>query len=153
MSAVNSAFESGATVVYPAAVFERYRGQACRRAAHLHGGSLNSLILDNSGGRLCRKHSHLVLRGREADPTEDIRRILRESHSPMTVDEIHSIAWYLPLDKLKFLLALEKSFISVAAGTYYYAPNFPISADEKNILISAIGSRFVFPSTSPMWSL
>ena len=144
MSAVNSAFESGATVVYPAAVFERYRGQLAGELHIYTEEALNSLILDNSGGRLCRKHSHLVLRGREADPTEDIRRILRESHSPMTVDEIHSIAWYLPLDKLKFLLALEKSFISVAAGTYYYAPNFPISADEKNILISAIGSQIDF---------
>lgn len=144
ISAVNSAFDSGATAVYPSAVFERYRGQLAGELHIYTEEALNSLILDNSGGRLCQRHSHLVLRGRQADPTEDIRRILRESHSPMSVDEIHSIAWYIPLEKLKYLLSLEKSFISVAVGTYYYAPNFPISADEKNILISAIGSQIDF---------
>lgn len=144
MSAVNSAFDSGATAVYPSAVLERYRGQLAGELHIYTEEALNSLILDNSCGRLCQRHSHLVLRGWEADPTEDIRRILRESHSPMSVDEIHSIAWYIPLEKLKYLLALEKSFISVAVGTYYYAPNFPISTDEKNILISAIGSQIDF---------
>lgn len=141
ISEVNAAFNSGATAVYPSTVFERYRE---RLAGELHiytEDALSSLILTNCGGRFLRKHNHLVIKGREANPTEDIRRILRESYSPMSVDDIHSIAWYIPPEKLKFLLAAESSFISVAAGTYYYAPNFPISESEKSILISAIGSH------------
>lgn len=51
MSAVNSAFESGATVVYPAAVFERYRGQLAGELHIYTEEALNSLILDNSGRR------------------------------------------------------------------------------------------------------
>ncbi|MGN0683553.1 MAG: hypothetical protein ACI4JY_07740 [Oscillospiraceae bacterium] len=144
LSDIVSAFDSGATAVYSSAVYERYRE---RLAAELHiytEESVTDLLQASLGDKFDRFHSHFVIRGRESNPSLDIRRLLRDSHLPLTVDEIHNSLWYIPIDKTKFLLAADSSLVSVATATYYYAPNFPINESEKRILISAIGSQLDF---------
>lgn len=141
LSDIVSAFDSGATAVYPSAVYERYRE---RLAGELHiykEESMTNILLANAGEKFGQYHSHFVIRGRESNPSLDIRRLLRDSHLPLTVDEIHNTLWYIPIDKTKILLAADSSLVSVAAATYYYAPNFPIGESEKRTLISAIGNQ------------
>ena len=137
---ITSSFNNGATTVYPSALFERFREKLGEIGVYTEE-SLTSLILEISDGKFCQKHSRLVFKGREANPTADIRKILQESPSPMSVEEIHNIAWYIPLEKIKFILTTGSTFVCIGTGTYYYAPNFPISDNEKKTLISAIGSQ------------
>lgn len=141
ISEVMSAFDRGATAIYPAAVFERYHQQLADELHIYTESTLCELILERSRGKLYQSYSHIALRGRESNPAQDIRMILRGSHSPLTVDEIHKTAWFIPLDKTKWLLAADKSLICIATGTYFSAPNFPISESEKSLLISMINEE------------
>lgn len=135
---IKSVLDAGATAIYPAAVFERYRQQLADEFHIYTEDALSELIREHSEIKLFKNHSHLMMLGRTPNPAEDIRRVLSNSHVPMTIEEIDEAVWYITKDKIKFVLSTEKTFVNVSQGTYFFAPNFPISESEKSILITAI---------------
>lgn len=138
MSKIKSALEAGATAIYPAAVFERYRQQLAEELHVYSEEALSELIREHSEIKLFKYHSHLIMFDRTPNPAEDIRRVLSSSHVPMTIEEINEAVWYITKDKIRSVLLSEKTIVNVSQGTYYFAPNFPISENEKCIIISAI---------------
>lgn len=138
LSDIKSVIDEGATAIYPAAVFERYRKQLADELHIYTEDALSELIREHSEIKLFKYHSHLMMYDRTPNPTEDIRRVLSGSHIPMTIEEIDEALWYITKDKIKFVLSTEKTFVNVLQGKYFFAPNFPISENEKNILITSI---------------
>jgi hypothetical protein len=71
----------------------------------------------------------------KADSSYDVLHFMKSHHKPVTYDEIQSVLWYLPLDKIKHALVTTPSLVNVEQETYFYAPNLPINANELQTLI------------------
>ena len=146
IEAILAAFEDGASVVYIAAVFDRYQSQLAENLQVYSTDALASILIANSDGRFTQKYSYLVKECTNADPASDILRIMRASQLPQKYTEIHKKAWYIPYDKIKTLLVENKSIVNVAPGYYFYAPNLPISPSEVQQLISVIQVELEYKS-------
>ena len=141
-----SAFESGASAVYIEAVYEKYKNQLADNLKIYNVEALTPLLMTNSKGKFLQKNSYFTIKGRVVDPVEDILRIMRESHLPLTSDFIHEKTWYIPYDKMKSLIFKDKSIVYVASDTYFYAPNLPVDETELRQIVSLIQSEIYFHS-------
>lgn len=84
--------------------------------------------------------SYVTKYGIEPDSNEEIRKVLRNSHVPITFEEIHAEVRHIPIYRIKQALVQIPDAVRVDEGTYFYAPNFYISAEEKIALIRAMRS-------------
>ena len=66
---------------------------------------------------------------------------MKTFQQPQDYDAIHEKAWFLPYERMKTILASTASIVNVAAGTYFYAPNLPVSIDELAHLSSLINEE------------
>ena len=48
----------------------------------------------------------------------------------MTYADIQEVMWFIPLDKIKYILGVTKSIVQVEQETYFYSMNLPISQEE-----------------------
>lgn len=125
-----SAFDSGATAVYIEAVYDKYQ-QSLADNLHIYNqDALASLLLTHANGKYTQRHSFLTNNGSGANAQEDLLRIMKAFHQPQDYAAIHEKAWFLPYERMKTILASTASIVNVAAETYFYAPNLPVSAEE-----------------------
>lgn len=143
---IMTAFAEGATGVYTDAVFTKYQQQLADRLQIYHVDALVPLLLSNANGRYYQKYSYLTPTEKNADPAADVLRVMKSFAEPQDYESIHEKLWYIPYDKMKTLLVLDKSIVNVAAGTYFYAPNIPISADELRTLIATMQQELNYHS-------
>ncbi len=129
IGSINAAFQDGASGVSVEAVYDKYQQQLADGLQIYNKESLADLLLEHEK-RFRLKRSYLVIGWGNADPSADILRVMKTFHQPKTYDEIHRETWYIPYDKMKQVLASKKSMVRVEQGTYFYAPNLPIGADE-----------------------
>lgn len=129
---------AGASVVYIEAVYEKYQQQLADNLQIYHMDALTPLLIDNAKGRYNKKYSYLTKKWKNANPEEDVLRIMKASHQPLDYANIHRKLWYIPYGKMKHYLAVNKSVVNVAQETYFYAPNLPIDTEELNKLIMMI---------------
>ena len=92
--------------------------------------AMTDLILAHASGRYSRKYSYLIKDGVNADTAADVLRVMRESHEPLSFDDMHRTLWYIPLDTIKHTVSMQPSIVRAEQGKFYYAPNLPISAAE-----------------------
>lgn len=130
VSDVMSAFDSGVTAVYIEAVYEKYQQPLADNLHIYNQEALASILLTNSNGKYIQRYSFLSNNWLSANPQEDLLRIMKMFHQPQDYAAIHEKAWFLPYDKMKNILVTTASIVNVAAETYFYAPNLPVSADE-----------------------
>jgi len=141
-----AAFNDGASAVYIEAVYDKYQQQLADRFQIYNVDALTSLLMTNAKGRFLQKHSYLTISQNKADSANDVLRIMKGFHQPQNYEEIHKRAWYIPYDKMKRLLSSNKSIVNIAAGTYFYAPNLPVNADEIEQLTSIIQAELNYRS-------
>ena len=139
-----SAFNDGASAVYIESVYEKYRQKLADDLKIYNVDALTPLLTANSQGKFFQKNSHFKIHGRPDNPAEDVLNVLKESHQPMSYNDIHRKVWFVPYDKLKQFIFKDKSIAYVAQDKYFYAPNLPIDDDEQKKIISLIQSEIDF---------
>lgn len=127
---VMSVFENGATCVYPEAVYYKYHVELEEKMQIYDAEFLGNALIEMSFGNLRKKKTFLCLKNRQADLENDVLKILKNSPIPMTYADIQKIVWYIPLDKIKYVLAVSKSAVQVEQETYFYALNLPMNEEE-----------------------
>ena len=132
------AFDSGVTAVYIEAVYDKYQQPLADNLHIFNQNALASLLLSHANGQYVQRHSFLTRKWSGANSQEDLLRIMKSFHQPQDYAAIHEKAWFLPYEKMKTLLVTTSSIVNVAAETYFYAPNLPVSADELAYLVSLI---------------
>ncbi len=136
-----TAFNSGATAVYIEAVYDKYQ-QLLADDLHIYNqDALASLLMAHANGKYIRRYSFLTNNRFGANAQEDLLRIMKEFRQPQDYAAIHEKAWFLPYDRMKNILAATDSIVNVAAESYFYAPNLPVSADELAHLSSLINEE------------
>lgn len=141
-----AAFEEGATGIYISAVFSKYQSQLAESMQIYNMDALTPLLLAYGRGMFIQRYSCFVKEGMSADPANDILRIMQAFQEPQNYESIHQKAWYIPFDKMKTLLVLDKSIVNVASESYFYAPNLPVSALEIQHLILVIRTELEYRS-------
>lgn len=130
IEAILSVFQLGFSAVYLEAIYERFQK---RLADDLHIYSqqtMVSFLLAHAEGRFFRYHSYLTNTGDMADPQGDLLEIMKRFHQPQSCNAIHEEVWFIPLDKIKQLLINIPAVVNVGPGSYFYAPNLPVSTEE-----------------------
>ena len=141
-----AAFNSGASAVYIEAVYDKYQQRLADNLQIYHMDALTPLLLGNAKGKFTQKYSYLVSGWNNADPANDILRVMKEFNQPQGYDVIHEKIWYIPYNKMKHLLVMDKSIVNVAPETYFYAPKLPVSTDELQQLSSLIQNELEYRS-------
>lgn len=137
------AFDNGATAVYYECLYEKYSDKLAKEMSIYGVDALKSVMINDNKFFLPIyqfERSAITKRGVDADTNLEIRQILQENHVPITTDYIKSKLWYIPNDRIKLALVQIPEAAHVGEATYFYAPNFYISAEEKIALICAMRS-------------
>ncbi len=146
LSEIDSAFDGGASAVYVRAVYERFSERLGKELNIYNEDALSELLVSSSNGGLTRSYSHFKRDRRSSDTPGDVLRILQASHSPMTYDEIHDEAWYIPYDKIRSSIMGLPSVVKAADKAYFYAPNLPVSAEEIRQIAELIEQELSYRS-------
>lgn len=144
---IQGAFQEGASAVYVRAVYEKYEQPLLEEMHIYQADALTPVLLENKKIKLYLQYnSYFTNQCGIGDTEKDLERLMKEFHVPQTYAQIHEKLWYVPFDKMKSLLASNKSMIRVSQGTYFYAPNFPISPQEQSALAAAIQEKLHYRS-------
>ncbi len=139
---VKNAFENGATAVYYECLYNQYSGRLASEMNIFSTDTLRTAIQNDRDfpmGYHAMK-SYITKYGVEVDSNEEIRRVLQNCHIPVTFEEIQSQLPHIPMDRIKQALAKIDDAAYIYESTYFYAPNFYITSEEKIALIYAIRS-------------
>lgn len=143
---IQGAFQEGASAVYVRAVYEKYK-QPLEEMHIYQADALTPVLLENKKIKLYLQYnSYFTNQYGIGDTEKDLERVMKEFHVPQTYSQIHEKLWYVPFDKMKSLLASKKSMVRMSQGTYFYAPNFPISLQERSALAIAIQEELHYRS-------
>ena len=140
------AFESGATAVYTEAVYEKYKQQLADELHIYSQDSIAELLPDNLPWKYDAHRGIIFKKMITADSRDDLLRIMKLSHTPQSYDSICKKAWYLPPAKVKNILTNTVSIVNVSQGTYFYAPNLPVSENELEELSMHINEELSYHS-------
>lgn len=146
VSDILSAFDSGATAVYIEAVYDKYQQPLADNLHIYNQDALAALLLAHADGKYTQRHSFLTNNWSGANDQEDLLRIMKTFHQPQDYTAIHEKAWFLPYKRMKTILVTTASIVNVAAETYFYAPNLPVSTDELTHLSSLINEELSYHS-------
>lgn len=146
VSDILSAFDSGATAVYIEAVYDKYQQPLADNLHIYNQDALASLLLAHANGKYTQRYSFLTNNWSGANAQEDLLHIMKTFHQPQDYTAIHEKAWFLPYERMKTILVTTASIVNVAAETYFYAPNLPVSADELAHLSSLINEELSYHS-------
>ena len=137
---IKQIFDNGATAVYYEYLYEKYESKLLSEMSVYNSDSLKTVMQNDSnfpmGYRTMK--SYVTKYGIEPDSNEEIRKVLRNSHVPITFEEIQAEVRHIPMYRIKQALVQIPDAVRVDEGTYFYAPNFYISAEEKIALIRAM---------------
>ena len=139
-----SALQTGASAVYINAVYEKYKKSLADGLQIYNEEAMIPLILKNTKGKFFQYNTYFTNNLTKVNPTNDILTLMKESHQPLSYDDIHKKLWYIPYNKMKSLLYQEKSIVYVAAEMYFYAPNLPVDEAELQKITSLIRSEIDF---------
>ena len=139
---IGKAFDNGATAVYYECLYNDYAEQL---AAEMSIYSTETLRTAVQGDMHFPKEyramkSYITKYGIEPDSAEEIRKVLQDCHVPVTFAEIQEKVKHIPMYKIKQALVQIPDAARIEEGTYFYAPNFYISTEEKSALIRAMRS-------------
>ena len=139
---IKQIFDNGATAVYYEYLYEKYESKLLSEMSVYNSDSLKTVMQNDSnfpmGYRTMK--SYVTKYGIEPDSNEEIRKVLRNSHVPITFEEIQAEVRHIPMYRIRQALVQIPDAVRVDEGTYFYAPNFYISAEEKIALIRAMRS-------------
>lgn len=135
-------FDNDASAVFIECIFDRYKDRLVIEMSIYSADALRTVLINDKnfpmGYQIDR--TSITRYGKSSDINTEIRYILQKSHVPMTYDEIKAKLWYIPLERIKVALRQIPESVRVDESTYFFAPNFYISSDEKIALIKSMHS-------------
>lgn len=139
---IKNAFDNGATAVYYECLYDQYSDRLASEMSIYSTDTLRTAIQSDSDfpKEYRAVKSYITKYGVEVDSNEEIRRVLQNCHVPVIFEEIQSQVPHIPMYRIKQALVQIDDAAYVDEGTYFYAPNFYISTEEKIALICAIRS-------------
>lgn len=139
---ISNAFNNGATAVYYECLYDEYSERLAAEMSIYGADTLRTAIQNNSDflKEYRAMKSYITKYGVEVDSNEEIRKVLQSYHVPVTFEEIQARVKHIPLYKVKQALVQIPDAAYIDEGTYFYAPNFYISSEEKMALSHAMRS-------------
>lgn len=135
-------FESGATMIYYDCLFEKYSDRLAAEMCIYNADTLKTAMQNDY--RLSNEYRFMklgiVMYGENSDTNGEVRKLLQNSHLPMTYDDIKKHLWYVPMAQIRLSCVQIPECARIDEGTYFYAPNFYISSEEKMALSRAMRS-------------
>lgn len=137
---IRNAFDNGATAVYYECLYDEYSERLAAEMSIYGADTLRTAIQSNSEFQKEYRamKSYITKYGVEVDSNEEIRKVLQSYHVPVTFEEIQARVKHIPLYKVKQALVQIPDAAYIDEGTYFYAPNFYISSEEKMTLSRAM---------------
>ncbi len=129
LNTVEAAFNAGASCIYVESLFARYQDQLAEQLQIFNGDALRDLVLSNSKGYFAR-FAYIGSYKISPDTEKDVADYMKRSHAPVNYNTLENDLWFIPLEKIKHILVINKAMVNVAQETYYYAPNLPVNASE-----------------------
>ena len=144
---IDELFDTGGTAIYVEAIFEKYRQKLADNLQIYNSDALGDLLESKTADSFQRhRKTYFSTIGVTADVEGDLQRIVSGFHVPTSREDIHKKAWFIPFDKMKYMLSLNKALINMNEGKYLYAPNLPVCAEELKILIQRISAELEYRS-------
>ena len=137
---INNSFDNGATSIYYECLYDDYSERLALEMNIYSADTLRTAIQGDADfpKEYRAMKSCITKYGIDADSNEEIRKVLQTYPVPVTFEEIQSRVKHIPLYKVKQALVQIPDAAYIDEGTYFYAPNFYISAEEKIALIHAM---------------
>ena len=135
---VVSTLNAGASGISLEALYEKYNRRLADSLHIYNQDAMTELLIAKAGHRFTKRYTCLVNGYNNADPNSDIIRVIKEYHEPKTLEQLHEKLWYIPFDRMKYMLVTEPSVVRAEQGCYYYAPNLPVSTEELQQIIHII---------------
>lgn len=139
---IREKFDNGATAVYYECLYDNYSERLATEMSIYSADTLRSAIQGDA--KFPKEYramkSYIAKYGIDADSNAEVRKVLQSCHVPVTSKEIQTKLRHIPLDKIKLALRQIPDSAHIDESTYFYAPNFYISSEEKIALIRAMRS-------------
>lgn len=135
---IDYCFSDGATTVYYEAVFQHFYNDflECRM---YDTDMLKSYIAYYAGDKYVLERSYLSKEHLgEADPIEEIRRLLKTHVYPMKITEIARTLPNIPEGTIRDILSANLEFVRASKGVYFHADCFEVSDEELNDIANMI---------------
>lgn len=123
-------FKDGASCIYLECLFARFQEQLAEMLHIYTVDSLKSVLLSSGKRNYFIRNNYLGGYIQEPAPERDVVEYMKKSHLPITYSEMKTGLWYIPLAKIKQILAKTLETVNVAPEAYLYAPNLPVSESE-----------------------
>lgn len=135
---IDHCFSDGATIVYYEAVFQHFYNNFLDCKMY-DTDMLKSYIAYYAGDKYVFERSYLSKEHLgEADPTEEIRRLLKNHVYPMKITEIAHILPNIPEGTIRGILGANLEFVRASKGVYFHADCFAVSDEELNDIANLI---------------
>jgi len=132
---------SGASCIYTQQLFEKYKEELAQQLSVYTVDSFKSILLTSANRQFSVSYGIICLPGKNANVKSDVMGLFQECYEPITYAQMAEQLWYIPIDRIKHELSMEKSIVMIEQETYFYAPNFPISMHELAALQRAMHRR------------
>lgn len=138
-----STFDAGASCIYLDCLFNYFQ-ETLVEDLHIYSSeALETVILAQNQRDYFKRYGFLCCCGREPNPQSDVIQYMRNSLTPVSYSTIKEDLWFIPLDKIKQVLVNVPQIVNVAAETYFYAPNLPISEVELQCIAELISNTLL----------
>ena len=135
---IDYCFSSGATTVYYEAVFQHFYDDFLDCKMY-DTDMLKSYIAYYAGDKYVLEKNYLSKEHLgEADPTEEIRRLLKTHVYHMKITEIARTLPNIPEGTIRSILGANLEFVRASKGVYFHADCFAISDKELNDIANMI---------------
>ena len=138
LAEVERTLAAGASCVYIAPLFERFRQPLAEQLSIYSADALQDLLARSRQSQYNMRNGCLQKWASVADASDDVVRALRESPEPLNYQQLQEKLWYLPLARIKQALNFTPELVNVDRETYMYAPNLPVSPEELEKLKAAM---------------
>ena len=141
-----AAFEAGASAGFVEAVYDKYKKPLADNLKIYNAETCATLILEKANRKFFRYYKeYFSPRIRKATPQEDILRLLKEKHKPLSYKQIFENLWYIPRNKIEFLIKAQiHEVVNVASEMFFYAPNLPLDETELQKVSSLLQAEIDF---------
>ena len=137
---IQNTFNNGVTVIYIECVFEKYNHRLSEEINVYSASTLRNVFVGDSNFPMELHVDKTTIQkyGISGGLIYEVEECLKNSHTPLSYDNLHKILWYIPIDRIKFALNHIQNAAYVDDFSYLYAPNFNIPANELSKLTTAM---------------
>ncbi|MCD7717268.1 MAG: hypothetical protein LUI39_12610 [Lachnospiraceae bacterium] len=121
---------NGAGGVYLSCVLQRWNQELADALNIYDESALRELLMQENMSGVYTTENMLKLTAQSVETGEDILNYMKSCHMPVNYDQIQEDIWYIPMNRIKYILVTTPGIVNVEAETYFYAPNFPASHAE-----------------------